>query len=104
MNVELIKFNDGKEIDINDNEDFLDYLLYLGENSKGDECLEEYFNNVVYIYAFDDFYYVYFSVEKDYGVDGYVIKGNYKKDLFKYVSEKRNSNFIEEELLETCSI
>lgn len=104
MGIEVIAYSDGFKTDINENESFLGILGNL-DNEEGDQCLEEYFHNVVYIYKNPGYYYVYFTVEHNIdAIDGYIVKSESREELFRYIAEKRNNEYIIEELVENYSL
>lgn len=92
--VELVRFNDGAKMDINDNESFCDKLYELRKHSEEYAHIEEYFNAWSEIYRLQDGSYVlYYTVpyvdNNAEVVDGYIVQSNNPIDLFDQLAVSR---------------
>lgn len=94
-NVKLLQYNDGSQVDLNDNEVFMDKLEDIVIESVANVRLEEYFDNYIELYRMrDNKYIMYFTVVHDDladGVDGYIIESDDVVLLFAQVAVARDS-------------
>lgn len=100
--VKLIAYHDGKSGSMDDNESFIQSSQEFDASAKAKYRVEEYFDNWIEMYKFEDKWGMYFSIPHggvisfDEDIDGYLIESYHFIELWRYFSDVKGITLTHE--------